>query len=459
MVPSPSEAPWSVLVSMRNGDSVASCSGTIIDATHVLTAAHCTHDKRNVWRPPSAYTVIAGISDTSKDGDHREEQVRAVSSVRVEPSYLPGEPGADVALLSVDPPYDLTEAGIAAIGLVDENGAPPVGSTVKIFGWGQIEDGHVDGRLHNLDQGLLEQWWCTTGVPSILCAWSGGGAPCAGDSGGGLVTASDPPFLIGISNMVIAPSSPCAAGNLTVYTDLSTPEIHSWLAGTATPPQAPRTGLRALLRGVLFSGGRATCDAPSWSGDPQVTTKFLYVTPGSYATQVVQNGPSNEYELGPEDVGHLLVCVSVAANSAGTTESASWPPAMVGGRSTELVKVRRAERRGRKWRVWLKAAPSLRRSHIKVRWAGPRCASCPATRQLPVEKLTRLVSPPILADAARLTVRLPGLAVGAIPYRASTLRVRFGVRAEQRRSVSRRSGRLLGLARARKARSLPRHAD
>ena len=442
VISTPREAPWSVLLSMQSGDSFASCSGSIVDAAHVITAAHCTYDG-SAPRALGSYTVTAGIADAAQGGDHGEEQVREVSSVRVAPGFVPGEVGDDVAVLRVEPPFDLSAAGIAAIPLVEQSAGPAVGSAVRLFGWGQIEAGRSDGKLHRLDQGLLEQWQCAYGVPSLLCAWSATGAACAGDSGGGLVTSSDPPVLLGVSNFVIYPSSACAAGNLTAYTDLSTLEIHSWLLGDADPQQAPRAKIRPLLWGDLESGGTAICDAPEWTGAPVVTTKFLYTTPGSHATQIVQQGPSNKYVLGPKDVGHSLACVSVAGNEAGTTEAASWQPLLVGGRATELIEMREASRAGRRWQVLLSAAPSLRGKRIKARWTAGSCAACPRIRALAIGKRTRLVSPPVPRDGqARLSLRLPPLTVDGIPYRGSTLRVGLHP---------------LGLARGREASSLSRH--
>ncbi len=428
---------------MRSGDTFGSCSGSIIDAAHVVTAAHCAYDS-STPRALDSYTVTAGIADAGKDADHGEEQVREVSLVRVAPGFVPGAVGDDVAVLRVEPPFDLSASGIASIPLVNQNAGPASGSAARLFGWGQIEAGRSDGKLHRLDQGLLEQWQCTYGIPSVLCAWSATGAACAGDSGGGLVTASDPPVLLGVSNFVIYPSSACAAGNLTAYTDLSTLEIHSWLVGDADPQQAPRAKIRPLLWGDLEAGGTAICDSPEWTGDPAVATKFLYATPGSYATQIVQQGTSNKYTLGSKDVGHSLTCVSVAANEAGTTEAASWRPQLIGGRATELIKVRDASREGRRWQVLLSAAPSLRGKRLKAKWtATAGCVACPRIRALLIEKRTRLISPPVPRDGqARLSLRLPALTVGGIPYRGSTLRVRLHP---------------LGLARGRETAPLSRH--
>src|SRR5262245_31990644 len=94
-IPTPREAPWSALLSMQSGDAFASCSGSIVDAAHVVTAAHCTYDG-SAPRALGSYTVTAGIADVSKGADHGEEQAREVSSVRVAPGFVPGEVGDDV---------------------------------------------------------------------------------------------------------------------------------------------------------------------------------------------------------------------------------------------------------------------------------------------------------------------------------------------------------------------------
>lgn len=456
VVPSPREAPWSVLLFIDEGDRFGECSGSIVDAAHVVTAGHCTFDEAKARRPLDAYTVVAGIADASDGGDRSEEQVREVSSVRVPSGYAPEELGGDVAVLRVEPPFDLSPAGVAAIATVGENAGPIAGSTARLFGWGQVDGGRLDGRLHRLDQGLLERWQCASGVPSLLCAWSPTGAACLGDSGGGLVTPTSSPALLGVSSHVIFPTSACAVGGLTIYADLSTPEAHAWLAGDETPPQAPSTSQNPLLWGELVSGGKAICNTPQWTGSPATGTTFLYSTPGSYSTQIVQRGSSNRYDLGPRDVGRRLVCVSVATNAGGTTEAASWRPILIGGRSSELIDVREANRRGRRWRVRLGVAPSLRGERLRATWTGPSCAACPSARPIVIERRTRLVSPPMSGRRARLALRLPGLAVGEIPYRGSTLRVRLGARAKPtgKRQLQLRP---LRLPRAGQAPPLPSH--
>jgi len=55
-------------VFLRIGDNMG-CGGSVLDATHILTAAHCVVPTgQTAPRPPASITVMAGFVDTTTAG-------------------------------------------------------------------------------------------------------------------------------------------------------------------------------------------------------------------------------------------------------------------------------------------------------------------------------------------------------------------------------------------------------
>jgi secreted trypsin-like serine protease len=92
-----------VYVEARLDGGSTQCSGALISATEVLTAAHCAQSD------PSRYRVFAGWSQ-GPDGQSGPvfDQVRPVSAVRVHPGYNAAAGYLDdVAVLELPEPFDL----------------------------------------------------------------------------------------------------------------------------------------------------------------------------------------------------------------------------------------------------------------------------------------------------------------------------------------------------------------
>ncbi|HEV7492852.1 S1 family peptidase [Baekduia sp.] len=310
---SEADAPWSVLVEVATGVQPELCSGSLIDAAHVLTAAHCVYSTL-APRALSSFTVIAGATDLTGPVAPPTGQVRRVGGWRAHPAYT-ARGDVDLVILTVSPAFDVSGAAVRPIAIVAPGQGPGPGVRVKLYGWGNESPGVV-GREHALDQTLLRPSACASGVPSLLCGRADGGAACVGDSGGGLVSAGGTPVLVGVERLVL--DSSCARPAANGYTDLSTPQVASWLAHAATVPIPPRTKGLATIVGSGVAGEPLTCRAPLWSGSSRFRYEFVDVASG-----VVLATGGSTYTPTVHDVDRGVSCVSIASSAGGTTEAAA----------------------------------------------------------------------------------------------------------------------------------------
>jgi hypothetical protein len=315
-VVSPSDAPWTVLIEIA---STGVCTGEILDATHVLTAAHCAVDERTGTAvAPSAFVVIGGTVQEAPPEPSVE--IRHIAAVRVHPGYVAGEFGDDVAELTTSEPFNLEGPALASIPLGESRALE--GLPVTLFGWGQTAPHAVDGHEHSLIGTVRPEYYCVSGAPSMLCTTSATGHGCPGDSGGPVVT-GNPPVLIGVHSTGPSECGPPAEGT-NGFTELTDPDIRRWLEGDETPPLAPRATGPATLAGDTLSGGTATCASPEWERAEQLSYLFLN------SSGALLGSGSSTYALGPPLVGQGLKCVSVASNSGGETTATSSTIGLVG---------------------------------------------------------------------------------------------------------------------------------
>jgi V8-like Glu-specific endopeptidase len=116
VVPSTTTAPWSVVVSVDTGAEGIQCTGTIIDPTHILTAAHCMFDEdTNLEFSTSDMEVFAGLVSSSGLSSAQEQDV---ASVRVMPGYVSGgtDDTHDIAELTLTAPL-VFNASVAPVAL------------------------------------------------------------------------------------------------------------------------------------------------------------------------------------------------------------------------------------------------------------------------------------------------------------------------------------------------------
>jgi Trypsin len=331
-----SQFPWQVYVEAKfeeNGKSiVGACGGSILDPTHVLTAAHCVDaEGTTVQRPASEFTVMAGNSTTYPSSPTR--QVTGVTHIRTHPYFtLLPETKDDVAVLLLSKALTLSPAlNTQAIPLVASGATPAPGTPLSVSGYGLqngAEGSEPNGRLYSASLTAVASDPCrgAVGVNSavLLCAISGSSSTCRGDSGGPL-TEGSPAVQVGVVDFGL---QGCPANRPDGFTNVAAPEVRAFIEGSESPPVAARQSAPPLIRSagagpVDFSP--LTCEPGTWSGSPSFSYTFQVE---DASLRVLQSGPSNVYVPPSNLIDLPLVCIVQAANSGGvsTYRSAASPP-------------------------------------------------------------------------------------------------------------------------------------
>ncbi|XP_063982965.1 chymotrypsin-2-like [Diachasmimorpha longicaudata] len=190
----PGEFPYQVSIRKFNRHW---CGGSILDATHILTAAHCFVSDEKVVDDPSALRVVTG---TIYSEDLRPENIFAVSRVIANDYYTPHVHNnvawfADIAVMKLKESIPLDRNLRWPINL-PSNPTPPR-TRVMVSGWGTSHYGKEGAKspkwLQKLGMETISLPACEIILPyqvnvGQLCAITPPGhGICNGDSGGPLV--------------------------------------------------------------------------------------------------------------------------------------------------------------------------------------------------------------------------------------------------------------------------------
>ena len=319
-------APWQVEVFAEySSKKVLACGGAIIDATHILTAAHCAYDPETSARlEASAFVMVAGIAPMTAQEieSNPAAEARFVSAVRVHPMFAysagAGAPD-DVAVLTLAKALSFT-ATVQPIALAPAGPSLQEGTVATLTGFGEQQYG-VEGNsnLYSLSMTVAFPGRCGGEADAVfVCASSQSGSGCSGDSGSALASGS-PAALVGVMDTIEQVSNQyCQAGSGNGFVNTSAPEIRDFIEGSETPPLAPRGGKGASISGETQGetkvGAALSCAAGSWSGSPAIIYAFVDSANGL----VLQSGASSTYTPTSTDIGRRIYCEVKASNTGGT---------------------------------------------------------------------------------------------------------------------------------------------
>lgn len=295
------------------------CGGSILDATHVVTAAHCVTDEQTGDAlPPGDTAVLAGTIDV-QDRTAPAERV-GVAAVSVHPEFDPVRQTNDVALLTLAHPLDLS--GPSKKALAPAAARSPAGTTALVTGWGSTVDGgpgERDLQKATVDVVADDAPTCAGAAPYgfsaeeqglLLCAAAPDRDSCRGDSGGPLVAGGE---LIGIVSFGEGCADSRYAG---VYTEVAAPSVHDFITGVlpSPAPDAP-----PLLEGTPLVGQTLTCRPGTWSFEP--TFRYSFFAVGSPSTVLRGPDASPTYTLTDGDANRTVGCVVEATSTSGAVRT------------------------------------------------------------------------------------------------------------------------------------------
>ena len=309
------------------GSQYGLCSGTVVAANVILTAAHCVlNAMTGLMDPASNFAVVTGDVDWS---DTAGRQVSAVSSVAVYPAFNLTTLYGDAAVLVLTTP---TTAPAIPLATSADASLLQAGTPVTIAGWGDTTGG-VDSEQTVLQSGALITQSPTDCAlydgedgllfdpTSELCAFdppSYATAACHGDSGGPAIAAPSPGAVVEIG--ITSRGDPgCATTVPNIFTrvDLVQPWVASEIAAVAPAPMPAPVPVPVAPA------------ATSATTTPAAPTTPAAAEQGRYTGSSSQRRGHVNVVLGPTGITRLnlefnLHCTRGKRLRGPLTETASW---------------------------------------------------------------------------------------------------------------------------------------
>lgn len=192
-------------ISSFDGDGV--CTGAVIDSTTILTAAHCFGPN------------VVSVTVETTNGNF------TTSTFFVPSAY---DDSGDVAFNDVAIVRTNTPIGITPMPLLVSSD-PTIGETAYIAGFGENSPGSIDDLPRAGDAVIAS----VTNQHIVIRYQGNQSHPCQGDSGGPLVVLrGNNRAIVGVvsqSDPSVDTDNICRPGDITLYTNLRTPPVLSFL--------------------------------------------------------------------------------------------------------------------------------------------------------------------------------------------------------------------------------------
>ncbi|XP_028167272.1 uncharacterized protein LOC114357723 isoform X1 [Ostrinia furnacalis] len=193
------EYPWQAAILKKDPkESVYVCGGTLIDANHIMTAAHCIKSYKGF-----ELRIRLGEWDVNRDVEFFPYIERDVVSVHVHPLYYAGTLDNDLAILKMDHPVEWTKYPHISPACLPDKYTDYAGQRCWTTGWGKDafgDYGKYQNVLKEVDVPILSHGQCQQQLKQtrlgynyelnqgFLCAGGEEGKDaCKGDGGGPLV--------------------------------------------------------------------------------------------------------------------------------------------------------------------------------------------------------------------------------------------------------------------------------